>query len=118
MSDLVWVEMGGECGQVLRVQKIFRSRKAAIVSHALLATMPRAAAVSEIRHQLYERSKGNCELCGDIVTEQSAHMHERKHRGRGGEISLENSVFICYACHLGPRGAHGARRPRFGEHNQ
>jgi 5-methylcytosine-specific restriction endonuclease McrA len=61
--------------------------------------MDYAEAVKSIRHQLFLRAKGFCELCGDIVLESSGHMHEQKHRGKGGEISLENSVFICPICH-------------------
>ena len=67
-------------------------------------------AVLSIRHRLWLRCKGECELCAVPVTEDSGHMHEQKHRGKGGEISLANSVFICSTCH---RRAHADRNPHF-----
>ena len=38
-------------------------------------------------------------------------MHEKQHRGKGGEISLENSEGLCAFCHL--EVEHGDRRPQF-----
>jgi hypothetical protein len=75
----------------------------------------RSLAVSLIRHQLFVRSKGFCEWCGSIITECSAHMHEAKSRGKGGDISLANSVLICCTCHFNSRiaGTHKKRNPRF-----
>lgn len=72
-------------------------------------------AVAIVRRRVFERSGGLCENCARPVTWESGHMHERKPRGKGGEISVKNSVFICAKCHLGPQGEHGNRRPRFGE---
>ena len=99
--------------------RIFLSDRAAYIAALdplrLVVQKDYDQAVYEIRHQIFVRSKGECELCGVLVNESSGQMHEMQHRGKGGEISLSNSVFICYACHLGPRGAHGNRRPRFGE---
>lgn len=40
-------------------------------------------------------------------------MHELVSKGKGGEVSLENSIGLCADCHLNT--AHGNRRPRFGE---
>jgi 5-methylcytosine-specific restriction endonuclease McrA len=92
-------------GQAIR---IFKNRQAARSIEYL--TMEYVKAVGEIRHQIFMRSCGNCELCGTMVTEKGGHMHEQKHRGKGGEISLENSVFICPTCH---RRAHADRNTRF-----
>jgi hypothetical protein len=77
--------------------------------------MRRSEAVEEIRDQVYDRSKGFCRNCGDIILLDSFHMHEVKHRGKGGEISLDNSIALCAKCHIGPEGEHKARRTRFGE---
>lgn len=108
----VYVELGLDAQPV----RIFRNQKASIRA-GWRQIYPRADAVAIIRHKIFLRSKGDCELCGVHVTESSGHLHEQVHRGKGGEISLSNSVFICYACHLGPRGAHRDRRARFGEHD-
>ena len=88
MSDIrhVWVELKShESGDIIR---IFRGKKAALDSARPIAYVERPLAVENIRYQLWLRSKGFCELCGAIVTEQSGHMHEQKSRGKGGEISI------------------------------
>jgi 5-methylcytosine-specific restriction endonuclease McrA len=107
MNNMVWVELN----DVNATVRIFRNRRAA---HAFgkewIAEQNRSEAVAEIRHQLWWRCKGECELCASPVTEQSGHMHEQVHRGKGGEISRANSVFICPPCH---QRAHKDRNPRF-----
>ena len=107
MTDPVWVELDS----ILKLPiRIFKSWKAAVhlVSRgsAHSATeMEYATAVRLIRHQLFLRSYGYCQLCAVIVTEQGCHMHERIHRGRfdvdgySGEISLTNSIIVCAKCH-------------------
>jgi hypothetical protein len=108
MKDkLVLVEV-----QYGRPVRIFKSAKAALHARMNMKVYPmrRADAVSAIRHQLFMRCGGFCELCGDIVTEKSGHMHEQKWRGKGGEISLENSVFICAKTH---KLEHKERNPQF-----
>lgn len=103
----VWVELN-DAGLPVR---IFRNQKSA---HAFgsewVAQWDRAIAVEFIRRQLWLRCLGECELCGSVVTEFSGHMHEKKWRGKGGEISLENSVFICPRTH---DLEHKSRNPRF-----
>lgn len=108
---LVWVEQGGFNHAI----RIFRSQKAAFAAQVMTVQMCRDVAVSDIRHQIFRRSKGSCEGCSSPITESSGHMHERQHRGRGGEISLDNSVFICAKCH---QYAHRDRNPRWGEEIQ
>lgn len=112
-DKMVWVELGA----YRRIIRIFRSRSAAFhltakqkVTNAV--EMKRSEAVGEIRHQIFVRSRGNCEICDAPIPEKTMHMHEQKHRGRGGEISLENSLAICATCHF---RAHRDRRVRFGE---
>lgn len=67
----------------------------------------------EIRRIIYDRQHGECLWCSKFVTWQQAHMHEVVQRGKGGKISLDNSIILCSTCHIGPRGAHGNRRPQF-----
>jgi 5-methylcytosine-specific restriction endonuclease McrA len=69
----------------------------------------------EIRHAIYVRQKGHCLWCSKFVTEKQAHMHEKLSRGRGGKISLDNSIILCVDCHLNV--AHGSRKPQFGGGN-
>jgi len=105
-NKFVWVELGG-LGQVVR---IFKNRRTASAFSGNVFEVGYFTAVGEIRHQLWLRSDGYCELCAAPITEQMAHMHEQKHRGQGGEISLANSVFICPTCH---QREHRDRNPRF-----
>lgn len=108
MSGLTWVELAADGISPIR---IFRSRTAAFASGRSIGPFyTRAVAVGKIRHQLWLRCKGECELCASVVTEDSGHMHEQKHRGKGGEISLANSVFICPKCHA---AQHADRQVRF-----
>ena len=111
MRDTVLVEKNAQ-GLAIR---IFRGSHASFIPGMIVDTMDYRQAVKEIRHQVFLRAKGECEFCAMLLTETGGHLHEQQHRGKGGEISLANSVFICYACHLGPRGAHQDRRLRFGE---
>jgi len=121
MNKLVWVEIRRGSvypGAILFAGKdicrIFRSKKAAFSaactgSH-LVQQREKKDAIAAIRHQVFLRSKGDCEFCASPVIESSGHLHEKKHRGQGGEISLENSVFICAKCH---QQAHKARNPQW-----
>jgi len=108
-----WVELApGE----LRIVRIFRNKKDALieqyVTHCFIVQVLYREAVGAIRYQIWLRSRGECELCAAPITEASGHMHEKQHRGRGGEISLDNSVFICQRCH---QRAHADRNPRWSE---
>ena len=73
--------------------------------------MDRSDAVGAIRKKIWERCKGYCEKCGDLITNEQMHMHEQVPRGECGEISLDNSIALCYNCHI--NGEHGDRRPKF-----
>ena len=108
---MVWVE----CGVDYRPIRIFRSKKAAFAAGIPVVPTSRALAIQVIRHKLWLRSQGECELCGSWLLEETGQMHERQHRGKGGEISMENSVFICFACH---RDAHADRNPRWSKHEE
>jgi 5-methylcytosine-specific restriction endonuclease McrA len=90
--------------------RIFKSRATANASGREYIIVERSFAVGRIRHHLWLRCKGECELCAAPISEEGGHMHEQVHRGKGGEISLANSVFICPKCH---QRAHADRNPRF-----
>lgn len=109
-----WIEKDLS-GNVIR---IFKSPGAAAASKAgrenRIAEFPRVDAVRMIREQVFIRSNHECEYCGGPIN-YKFHMHEKIHRGQGGEISLENCVALCAKCHL--QGEHGDRQPRFGESN-
>lgn len=114
MRGRVYVET--ENGEIIR---IFRNPGSAMNSPAWdekrVKEYPRKDAVSSIRKQVFDRSKNKCEYCGNFIT-WKFHLHEKTARGKGGEISLENCVAICAACHiLRKDSAHGDRRTRFGE---
>lgn len=109
MSEHVWVE-ADLSGVYPRVVRIFKSDRSAFAAHIPLTSMHYMAALASVRRQCFYRSKGFCELCGDLLTEKSGHLHERKHRGKGGEISLENSVFVCAKTH---KREHRDREPKF-----
>lgn len=67
--------------------------------------------VSEIRRIIFERQGRHCLWCDKELTWEQAHLHEKIFRGKGGKISLENSIVLCANCHL--NNAHGDRRPQF-----
>lgn len=104
---MCWVEFDND-----RIIRIFRNRKAAAdsISPIAPANVTYAFAVKCIRFELWLRCGGFCELCGELVTQSSGQMHEQKWRGKGGEISLENSVFICAKTH---KLEHKDRSPQF-----
>ena len=67
----------------------------------------------EIRRAVYDRQRGECLDCGTFITFTQAHMHEKLARGKGGKISLDNSIILCSNCHIGRNGRHGNRHPHF-----
>lgn len=97
---------------------MIRVNHAPMVLPAWVTKMNAEAAEAEmttgqIRRAIWERQGGTCVRCPTIITWKSLHMHERVHRGRGGEISLENSEGLCYECHLGVRGVHPEKQLNF-----
>lgn len=110
----VWVEID-EDRKPLRV---FKNHKAMVlampyVECGFTTQMERREAVGAIREAIYVRQNGTCLNCPTILTRGSFHMHEREHRGQGGEISLENGIGLCYDCHLGDSGQHPEKRLMF-----
>lgn len=97
--------------------RIFRNKRTATASEAWargdVRWIDAATAKLDIRIQVFERAGRECERCGKPLTWDSLHMHERIHRGKGGEVSTENGEALCYECHIGPLGEHSGRSPRF-----
>jgi 5-methylcytosine-specific restriction endonuclease McrA len=116
MSEKAWVSVD----ESFRPLEVFKRQSEAV--HALqncpvlmnIIEMDRREAVGKIRHEIFLRQGGRCIACNTIFTEDQMHMHEKVSRGKGGNISLDNSEGLCYADHLGKSGAHGDRRPKFG----
>lgn len=116
MSE-VWCELD-ESGRVCRIFKNTRNMLFRNFFVPLsIVEVDYSFAVKDVRDQIWDRCEGECEWCAKRITKDQFHMHEQMTRGEGGEISLENSVGICYDCHFGPQG-HGDRQPRFGEKNE
>jgi len=76
-----------------------------------LGIMTKKEAVGSIRRQVFDRCDGKCEQCERYITWESFELHEKVFKGKGGEVSLENSVALCNHCHQsGPNAAHRDRR--------
>jgi len=93
---------------------IFKTEKSVPLNVEVIV-MEKADAVRSIRDDVWFRQDGECLRCGEIITKPGFHMHERVHKGRGGLVSLDNAMGLCYSCHLGKRGVHPEKQVRFGE---
>lgn len=105
----VYVEIGSEEIPI----RIFRGHGASVAYAGTnrISVWPKKDAVEAIRRQCFKRSNGYCEWCGEAVTWYGFHMHEKVFRGKGGDVSVENSVAICADCHINrPDSAHGNRK--------
>jgi len=112
-SKLVLVEVNLQ-GDPIR---IFRTVKDSLqVDVESVQEVPKAYAVGAIRRQVFARAGctphqiGECEWCGRNISWETGEMHEKVFKGKGGEVSVVNSVAICHECHQGKNGAHGNRR--------
>lgn len=105
-DKIVCVELGTDGS----AHRVFKGKRAALDSGVAFTQMYYRVAVSQIRCKVFLRAKGRCELCSGVITEASMHLHEMKHRGRGGEISVDNSVASCPRCH---GYQHRDRNPKF-----
>ena len=72
---------------------------------------PKTEAVKLVRQRVYEIARGECRNCGRAITWHGFHMHEQNPKGKGGEVSVYNSVALCADCHLNHE--HGNRRPQW-----
>ena len=109
MSKTVWVVQNAK-GEAIRILSKANEKEVRRPSEVVYYDWDRREAVCSVRRQIFDRCKGFCEICASPVIESSGHMHEQVHRGQGGEISLDNSVFICVQCH---KRAHNDRNPRW-----
>jgi hypothetical protein len=76
-----------------------------------LGIMTKKEAVGSIRRQVFDRCEEKCEQCESYITWETMHMHEKVFKGKGGEVSLENSIGLCSKCHLtGANAAHADRK--------
>ncbi len=102
-----WVELIDN-----RAVRIFHNRIDAIKSPAYeedrLVEWPRKDATFQIRDFVFKRAAGQCERCGKRLSWPQGHMDERVSRGEGGEMSIFNSWWLCYDCHINIE--HGNRR--------
>lgn len=98
------------------IVRIFRSYDDAVHSEAWdeerVVQCELSEAVTAIRLTVCESANGECQDCGEYVG-WAGHMHEVKTRGQGGEISTENSIWLCADCHLNHE--HGDRKTSFGD---
>jgi len=117
MRGRVFVEL--QNGSIIR---IFRNSATAVLSKAWeerrVEEYPRREAVQCIRAKVFKDREGLCKYCGkyapfDGDVYSRGHLHEELPRGRGGEISIFNSVWACYDCH---KHQHPEKQLRFGEH--
>jgi hypothetical protein len=121
MKAIAYVELkDGQPIRIFRTVKSAMAYSAKIVTHPELKNrqvvpMARMDAVRAIRNKIFEMQGHRCLWCGEWLAKDTAQMHEQQPRGEGGEISLENSIVLCYDCHQGRKdSAHGNRRLHFG----
>jgi hypothetical protein len=110
-KQLVYVEVIPETGQIIRIIKL--SHEAYRLEPERVQQVAKKVAVEEIRRAVFKRATDDdgivhCEDCGKRIDWYTGHMHERLAKGKGGEVSVENSVAICPYCHL--QVEHGDRR--------
>jgi 5-methylcytosine-specific restriction endonuclease McrA len=103
----VYVELEWD-GTILRVVKNAEAWK---IPPERLRHWPKADAIRTIRKQVFERAGYMCEFCGKNLTWEGGEMHEKLPKGKGGEVSMDNSVAVCHQCHTGRADSeHGNRR--------
>jgi hypothetical protein len=115
MNNPVWVKISGVTKLPVRIFNVVRDAfEDSGYDLGLVIEMERAVAVESIRRAVFTRDNWECTHCGESVTwdgQRKGEMHERQWRGRGGEISLENSTTLCKSCHEHNKVAgHGARK--------
>ena len=100
----VYVELNGE--QIIRIFRVNHEAYALSVEHPeKVGYVARKVAVEEIRKAVFKRATDDdgithCEDCGKRIDFFTGHMHERLAKGKGGEVSIMNSVALCPRCHL------------------
>jgi len=112
-KKMVWVEIDPVTTYPIRI--LGRSKDVAALGPDVTRFMLRSSAVGYIREQVIARARRGriiqCEYCGAPVNPEIGEMHEKIPKGKGGEVSLDNCVFICNDCHTGKQDSeHGDRR--------
>ncbi len=104
-----------------RIRGIFKKKRAAeryydqcLLGRVLVVSepMPYADGVKELRKRVFQRDDYRCVKCARTVTLRTGQLHEKIHRGQGGERTLENTETLCAECHVGRKGEHGFARGR------
>lgn len=118
-DDKVWVLASSIHGNPV---EIFHSQKQGLEfiqtfgeGDGKLVLWTRAEAVEIIRRAVFIRDGWKCTNCHDeSLTWETAEMHERLHRGQGGNISVANGTTLCHNCHMQDEEAgHGKRQPQW-----
>jgi len=58
-----------------------------------------SADYTKLRHAVYQRAYGCCEICYRGVSFNEFSLHHKKSRGAGGDDTEENTVGCCLQCH-------------------
>lgn len=121
-----WAEI--DCDSQLAI-RIFKNHKLMVAAmpyaeDGCTRQMERSKAVKEIRKQIWEQQDEMCIDCLKYIRWDTMELHELLHRGefkaseignslqieKSGEISMANSVGLCWSCHH--VHAHGDRQVR------
>lgn len=119
-TDMVWVAISIQTGQpceIFKNEKEARNSTSGAADEIML--WARDSATEIIRRAVFNRDNWECTNCHDAsLTWGSAHMHEKKHRGDGGNISVANGTTLCYNCHINTEAGHGDRQPQWSAGNR
>jgi len=89
---------------------IFQKHKRAVayetLSGGVMMPYDWATGIDQLRRRVFARDDYRCVKCLRTVTWDSGHMHEKLHRGRGGDRTINNCETLCREHHVGPRGEH------------
>ena len=108
--EFVHVVVGAD-GRAIEILKNEKHSALATLAGYTVGYMLRSLATEQIRLAVFKRDGYACTHCGAPVCIGTGHMHERLHRGRGGEISVNNSTTLCGGCHANnPVAGHGKRK--------
>lgn len=108
MANRVLCEIDPQSKKLIRILR--HGGTALFLKPEQVVELPKVEAISQIRRQVFEISRGECRNCSRAIT-WNFHMHEQKPKGRGGEVSVTNSVALCADCHLNQE--HGDRKPQW-----
>ena len=64
------------------------------------------------RHEIWERTGGFCERmgCNRNISEETFHVHHKRHRSKGGAENMDNLEGLCGRCH---KKEHSNREPKW-----